>query len=107
MSFHFVVRFEPRPGAEAELRAALLRVVEATRAEPGCVAIHVFESVREPAGFAIQSEWVDEAAFDVHSAMPHTVQFVTAAEALTGRPVHGLRSRQIAGGAGAGAAARR
>ena len=107
MFFHYVVRFEPRLGAEEQLREALMGVVEPSRAEAGCVAFHVFESVREPARFAIHSEWVDEAAFEVHAAMPHTIRFVAAVEDLTGQPVSGLRSRAIAGGAGAGAAAHR
>jgi len=101
MPFHFVVRFEPAPGAASEFREALLRVVEPTRAEPGCLAIRVFESVGEPAAFAIHSEWVDEVAFERHSRQPHTVRFVETAERLEGRPVAGLRSRQIAGGPGA------
>jgi quinol monooxygenase YgiN len=103
MPFHFVVRFEPAPGAAAEFREELLRVVEPTRAEPGCLGIRAFESVREPVAFAIHSEWVDEAAFERHSGLPHTLRFVEAAERLQGRPVAGLRSRQIAGGPGAAA----
>jgi quinol monooxygenase YgiN len=85
-----------------EFREELLRVVEPTRAETGCLAIRVFESLREPFVFAIHSEWVDEAAFELHAQLPHTVRFVGAAEALLTHPVQGLRSREIGGGAGAG-----
>jgi len=73
----------------------LLRVVEPTRAEIGCLAIHVFESLREPSEFAIHSEWVDEAAFELHSRLPHTIRFLGAAERLLTHPVQGLRSREI------------
>ncbi len=104
MSFHFLVRFDPPPGKAAEFRRELLRTIEPTRAESGCVRIQVFESVREPFAFAIHSEWVDEAAFDVHAQLPHTVRFLAAAEEVLGRPVQGVRSRQIGGGPGAGAA---
>ncbi len=104
MSLHVFVRFEPRPGKEMEFRAELLRVIEPTRAEIGCVGIHVFESVREPFVFAIHSEWADEAAFELHAQLPHTVRFVGAAKELLTHPVLGLRSRQIGGGPGAGAA---
>lgn len=106
MPFHFLVHFEPRPGMEAAFRAALLRVTEPTRAEAGCLSYHAFESVREPVAFAVHSEWVDEAAFETHSRMAHTVRFVAAAEQLSGRQVAGLRSREIGGGAGAAAAPR-
>ena len=101
MPVHVFVRFEPRPGKEKEFREELLRVVEPTRAEAGCLAIHVFESLREPLVFAIHSEWVDEAAFERHAQLPHTVRFLQAAEELLTHGVQGLRTRQIAGGAGA------
>ena len=104
MSVHFYVRFEPRPGKEMEFRQELLRVIEASRAEVGCLGIHAFESLREPLVFAIRSEWTDEAAFDGHAQLPHTIRFLRAAEDLLTHPVQGLRSRQIGGGAGAGAA---
>lgn len=102
MSVHFLVRFEPRPGKEAEFRQEMLRNLEPTRAEIGCVAIHLFESLREPFVFAIHSEWVDEAAFEMHAELPHTVRFLKAAEMLLTHPVQGLRTREIAGGPGGG-----
>ncbi len=104
MSIDFIVRFEPRSGHETEFREELLRVVEPTRAEIGCLRIDVFESLQAPLGFAIHSEWVDEAAFELHAQLPHTLRFIEAANRLLAHPVEGLRSRQIAGGPGAGAA---
>ena len=104
MPMHFFVRFTPRAGKEQEFRDELLRVVEPTRREPGCVAIHVFESVREPFVFAIHSEWIDEAAYEWHATLPHTVRFLNAAKELLTHPFEGLRTRHIGGGAGGGAA---
>jgi quinol monooxygenase YgiN len=46
---------------------------------------------------------VDEAAFELHAQLPHTVRFLAAAEKLLPHPVQGLRTREISGGAGAGA----
>ena len=105
MTLHSFVRFEPLPGKEAAFREELLRVVEASRKERGCLAVYVFESVREPAAFAIHSEWVDEAAFDLHAGLPHTVRFLEAAENLLTHEIRALRTRAIGGGAGAGATA--
>ena len=84
MSIHFIVRFEPLPGKEAAFREELLRVNEPSRAEPGCLSIEVFESLREPPVFAVHSEWVDEASLELHATLPHTVQFLAAAETLLG-----------------------
>ena len=94
---HCFVRFEPRPGKDRQFREELLRVIKPSRAEAGCVAMHVFESLREPFVFAIHSEWVDEAAFELHARLPHTVRFIAAAETFLSHPVESLRTRQIAG----------
>lgn len=80
MCVHFIVRFEPAGGKEGAFREELLRVVEPTRAESGCRAIRVFESLREPRSFAIHSEWTDEAAFERQAGLPHTVRLRQAAD---------------------------
>ena len=100
---HVFLRFHPQPGKETRFRDELLKVNEPSRAEPGCIAIEVFESLREPIEFAIHSVWVDEAAFERHAGLPHTVRFLQAAEELLTHAVQGLRTHQIGGGAGAGA----
>jgi quinol monooxygenase YgiN len=100
LSFHFIAHFEPLPGNEAAFRDELLRVNAPSRTEAGCLSIVVFESLRDPALFAVHSEWVDEAAFELHASLPHTVRFLAAAEKLLTHPVHGLRLRRIGGGAG-------
>ena len=100
MAVHFFVRLEPLPGKDREFRVELLRVVEASRSEAGCLAIHAFESLREPRVFTIYSEWVDEAAFELHAQLPHTVRFLGAAAKLLPHAVQGLRAREIGGGGG-------
>jgi quinol monooxygenase YgiN len=101
LSFHFIVRFEPRLAEASAFREELLRVVRPSRQEPGCVRIEVFESVRQPPIFAIHSEWIDEAAFELHPKLPHTTRFLAAAERLLGHSIEGLRLRQIGGERGA------
>lgn len=95
MSLHFIVQFEPKPGCEARLREALERVADRSRAEPGCRGFQTFESHREPLVFAIHSEWVDEAAFDRHASLPHTIQFLTTARELLTHDVRGMRLRAL------------
>jgi quinol monooxygenase YgiN len=102
VSFHFIVRFEPGLAEASAFREELLRVVGPSRQEPGCVRIDAFESVRQPPIFSIHSEWIDEAAFELHARLPHTTRFLAAAERLLGHPIEGLRLRHIAGGSGAG-----
>jgi quinol monooxygenase YgiN len=95
VSLHVFVRFEPKPGCADELREKIRWVTPQSRAEPGCLALTVFESVHEPTLFEICSEWVDEAAFDLHAELPHTVRFLTEAEALVTHPIVGLRAREL------------
>jgi quinol monooxygenase YgiN len=84
---------------EDRFREELLRVNGPSREETGCIRIDVFETIREPVEFAIHSEWIDEAAFELHSSLPHTVRFIAAAEKLLTHPIKGLRMSQIGGGA--------
>jgi quinol monooxygenase YgiN len=95
LSVHVFVRFEPLPGKEAAFREELLRILEPTRAESGCLAIHAFEALREPTVFAIHSEWVDEAAFELHAQLQHTRQFLAVAETLLSHDVRALRTREL------------
>jgi quinol monooxygenase YgiN len=96
MSLHTFVRFEPAPGKDQQLRDELLGVLEPTRAEPGCLRIHLFESIRPPFVFYIHSEWRDEAAFDAHVQFPHMIRFLPIVRELVTHPVHGIRTQQIA-----------
>jgi len=95
MSMFFIVRFEPLPGKEEAFRQAMLANLEPSRAEAGCLGIRMFESLREPRTFAIFSEWRDEAAFELHAQLPHTMRFLKAAESLLPHPVKGLRLNEI------------
>jgi len=88
------------PNCRHALRA-LADVSECTRAEPGCLGIDVFESLREPLIFAIHSEWVDEIAFERHAKLPHTQRFLGTAANLLTNPVQGLRLRKLVGDSGA------
>ena len=70
------VRFHARPGAEEVVAGAMRDACADVRAEPGCVFIDYFRSTRDPALFYIHSSWRDEAAFEVHAELPHTVRFL-------------------------------
>jgi len=69
-------RFHARAGKERALAETLREVLAPTRAEPGCLAIDAFRSTRDARLFYIHSRWIDEAAFERHAELPHTVRFV-------------------------------
>jgi quinol monooxygenase YgiN len=88
-------RFHARAGHEAAVAEALLEVLGPTQQEPGCLEIHAFRATRDPQLFWIHSRWVDEAAFDAHARLPHTVRFVARVEALIDHPLDVSRAQPI------------
>jgi len=87
------IRFHARDGAEAEVAAAICDVVPPSRAESGCLMIHGFASVRDPRLFYIHSRWRDEAAFELHATLAHTVSFVQRMTPLIDHPFEVTRTR--------------
>jgi quinol monooxygenase YgiN len=92
---HTFVRFEPRAEKQAEFRDKLLAVLEPTRAEPGCISIHVYEGTREPLVYFIHSEWIDDAALDAHAKLPHMTRFLGVLGELLVQPLQAVRTRQM------------
>jgi len=86
------IRFHAREGAEVEVAAAIRDVVPPSRAEPGCLMIHGFASMRDPRLFYIHSRWRDEAAFDLHATLPHTVSFVERMTSMIDHPFEVTRT---------------
>jgi quinol monooxygenase YgiN len=95
MPLYIFARFEPQPGKELQLRDELMRVVEPTRGEPGCLRIHLFESTRGPLTWFIHSVWTGEPAFDAHIELPHTQRFAAQVESLITQPLRAVRTKQI------------
>ena len=88
-------RFKARDGNETALLAAIDGVADPTRLEPGCIAFGAFQSRRDPRLFYIHSEWIDEAAFDHHAQLPHTIRFIEAAEKLIDHPLDVTRANKV------------
>ena len=79
---YIFARFRARPGNENTVEAALREVLPPTRAEAGCLTLNTFRSTHDPQLFYLHSKWVDEAAFDHHAGLPHTVKFIATVEPL-------------------------
>jgi quinol monooxygenase YgiN len=88
-------RFHAREGCEDALADAVREVIIASRPEAGCLGIHGFRSIRDPRLFYIHSRWVDEAAFDRHADLPHTVEFLRRVEQLTDHPLDVIRAQMF------------
>jgi quinol monooxygenase YgiN len=91
MEIYIFARFQAQPGAESTVEEALREIVEPTNKEEGCLGIRAFHSICDPRVFYIHSRWKDEAAFDLHAKLPHTVKFVESVEPLLDHRVEAQR----------------
>jgi quinol monooxygenase YgiN len=80
------VRLHAREGEEQAVVQALQEVAGPSREEAGCLSFHTFRSVRDRRLFYIHSRWVDEAAFQRHADLEHTVRFLKRMDALLDEP---------------------
>jgi quinol monooxygenase YgiN len=78
------------------VESALRDTVAPSREEPGCLSIHAFRSLRDRRLFYIHSRWKDEAAFEVHAGLPHTVRFIERVAPLIDHPLDVNRTERIA-----------
>jgi len=95
MELFIFARFHAGAGQESAAETALHEVADPTRAEPACLSFHVFRSTRDARLFYIHSRWADEAAFETHAALPHTVRFLEQMEQLIDQPREVTRAKMI------------
>jgi quinol monooxygenase YgiN len=88
-------RFQARPGQANAAAAAMREVHGGTIAEPGCRGHEVYRSIRDPGLFYIYSRWKDEAAFELHARLPHTLKFLESIEPLIDHEVVVTRTERI------------
>jgi quinol monooxygenase YgiN len=89
------VRLHAREGEEGGVEEALREVAGPSQAEGGCVSFHTFRSVRDRRLFYIHSRWVDEAAFQRHADLAHTVRFLERVDALLDEPRNVTRTEML------------
>ncbi|MGE5176143.1 MAG: putative quinol monooxygenase [Hyphomicrobiales bacterium] len=95
MELCIIARFHARAGLEEAVSEAMRVGMIPTKEEPGCLSIRHFRSVRDPRLFFIVSRFRDEAAFERHAELPHTVRFLEEVEPLIDHPFDIHRTEQI------------
>ncbi len=89
-------RFHAKEGKQDSVASTIQEVLGPTRQEPGCLSINAFSATQEPRLFYIHSRWKDEAAFDRHAQLPHTVRFVERIQPLIDHPLEVTRAWPLA-----------
>ena len=95
MKLFIFARFHAREGKESELASTLTTVSAATRAEADCLGHQIFRATKEPRQFFIYSQWRNEAAFERHIELPHTLRFVENVEPLIDHELDVVRTRLV------------
>jgi len=95
MELFIFARFHARPGREGAVADTLRDVLAPAREEPGCLSIHAFRSIRDRRLFYVHSRWKDEAAFESHAGLPHTLRFVDRVQPLIDHPLDVTRAERI------------
>ena len=65
-----------KPGRMAETLAAAKPHIEASRAEPGCLAFDFYANVDGSDTLVTVEQYVDQAALDAHRQTPHSRAFM-------------------------------
>ncbi len=82
-----VAHLTAKPDKIEETRAALLALIEPTRAEDGCLVYELAQNNGDPTDFTFIEEWTTDAALDAHLESEHLRSFQSkAAELLAASP---------------------
>ncbi|MFJ4144073.1 putative quinol monooxygenase [Pseudomonas sp. NPDC089734] len=73
--YGFILHAYTRPEKSDEFQALFSSHVAASRREPGCIEYHMLRDQQDPTLFIFYEVWATKADLDVHSALPHMVQF--------------------------------
>ena len=79
-------RIKPRPEHLADARNAITAILDATRAEEGCLSFDLFDGHGDGCLYLFE-EWVDQAALDTHYAQDYTAKVFAAYEEWLAEPV--------------------
>jgi quinol monooxygenase YgiN len=90
-----IVEFHPAPGKARELREAVLGVVEATRAEDGCLLYDLHEDLDDADSLAFYEIWETPSHHAAHDNTPHIIALRNTLPELTAEPPRVRRLRRI------------
>ncbi len=71
----FILKAKTRPEMADAFENLFRPYVEPSRQEPGCIEYHMLRDQQDPSLFVFFEVWADQAALDVHSALPHMAAF--------------------------------
>jgi quinol monooxygenase YgiN len=71
-----IAHHDMKPGEEDAVLALLPRLIEATRAEPGCISFDAYRKLDEPGKYVLLERYDSREAFAAHRESAHFEEFV-------------------------------
>lgn len=92
---HIVAHLVAREGEEARVLDELEKLIEPTRAEPGCLQYELFVNKEKPSDFVFMEAYASDAAFQAHMDSKHVNAAIAVALPLLGAPPDIRRYRRL------------
>ena len=73
--FTVMVAGKAKLGMEDYVKQFLVKLMEHSRQDKGCILYNIHQSTEDPGEFMLYSIWCDEAAFLAHNQQPHMEEF--------------------------------
>jgi quinol monooxygenase YgiN len=77
---------EVRPESQDAALTVITTAIEATHAEPGCLAYALHRDLKDPARFVIVEKWETSSALEEHGQTPHLKQLFADLGPLLAQP---------------------
>jgi len=87
MSVTIIGTVVAKPETRAELEDLLIKQVNPTRAEPGCINYDFHVDAQDPCTFVFYENWMSQADLDDHMRMPHLQALLSQVDRLLAKPV--------------------
>jgi quinol monooxygenase YgiN len=85
-----------KPGKEEQVRVALLKLIEPTRNEAGCVQYDLHQCLNEPGRFLFFENWTSDGALAEHLETHHIQEAVTELEPILAEPLKISKYKRLA-----------
>jgi len=66
-----IAKINAIPGKESILQEVLIKLIEPTRNEPGCISYILLNNITDQGEFTFFEEWITEKDLDSHMQSPH------------------------------------
>lgn len=77
-----VAKVVAKSGAVEKVKAELVKLVETTRTEQGCIEYRLHQDLDDPRVFAFYENWESLPCLDRHLASPHFKEYLAAVDGL-------------------------